>query len=333
MDDQPLTRRARRLAAAAARGQAETATPEPVPAAQPVPVATAPLPVPTGAAADGRGRRREPAAPSRAGRNLPAAIGVGVGLAALVVLSLAFRKEAFVALVVVALSVGVWELTGAFAQRRIAVPFVPVLVGTVGMSVSAYAGGAEALLVAFVLTTLAVLVWRVLEQPEGAVRDVAAGVFTAAYGPFLAGFAVLMLAEPDGVWRIVTFILVAICSDIGGYVFGVIWGRHAMAPSVSPKKSWEGLAGSVVFSVVGGVAAVVLCLGGPWYAGIPVGVAAVVTATVGDLSESLLKRDLGIKDMGSILPGHGGLMDRIDSLLPTAPVMYLLLAVLVPAGG
>jgi phosphatidate cytidylyltransferase len=199
--------------------------------------------------------------------------------------------------------------------------------------VSAYVLGPEALLVAFVLTTLAVLVWRVLDQPEGAVRDVAAGVFTAAYGPFLAGFAVLMLAEPDGVWRIITFILVAICSDIGGYVFGVLWGRHPMAPSVSPKKSWEGAAGSVVFSVVAAVLAVRFFLDGPWYAGIPVGIAAVVTATVGDLSESLLKRDLGIKDMGSILPGHGGLMDRLDSLLPTAPVMYLLLATLVPAGG
>ncbi len=361
MDDPPLTRRARRLAEAAARAQVEAtaapvrdpgaprpparfpaaaARPQPAPDPEPAPepvalaqLAPVTMPVATGAVADARRRRREPAAASRAGRDLPAAIGVGVGLGALVVASLAFRKEAFVAVVVVALSVGVWELTGAFAQRRIRVPFVPVLVGTVGMSVSAYAGGAEALLVAFVLTTLAVLVWRVLEQPEGAVRDVAAGVFTAAYGPFLAGFAVLMLAEPDGAWRIVTFILVAICSDIGGYVFGVIWGKHPMAPSVSPKKSWEGLAGSVVFSVVGGVAAVVLCLDGPWYAGIPVGVAAVVCATVGDLSESLLKRDLGIKDMGSILPGHGGLMDRIDSLLPTAPVLYLLLALLVPAGG
>ena len=291
------------------------------------------MPVPSGADDAYRRRRRESTAPSRAGRNLPAAIGVGVGLGALVVASLAFRKEAFVAVVVVAIAIGVWELTGAFAARRIAVPLVPVLVGTAGMAVSAYVGGSEALLVAFVLTTLAVLVWRLLDQPDGAVRDVAAGVFTAGYAPFLAGFAILMLAEPDGVWRIVTFILVAICSDIGGYVFGVLWGRHPMAPSVSPKKSWEGLVGSFVFSTVAAVAAVILFLDGPWYAGVAVGLAAVVTATVGDLSESLLKRDLGIKDMGNLLPGHGGLMDRLDSLLPTAPVMYLLLALLVPAAA
>lgn len=306
--------------------------PVPVDDVEEVPPPAPAMPVPSGADAAYR-RRREPSAPSRAGRNLPAAIGVGVGLGAVVVASLAFRKEAFVAVVVVAIAIGVWELTGAFAARRIAVPLVPVLVGTAGMAVSAYVGGSEALLVAFVLTTLAVLVWRLLDQPDGAVRDVAAGVFTAGYAPFLAGFAVLMLAEPDGVWRIVTFILVAICSDIGGYVFGVLWGRHPMAPSVSPKKSWEGLAGSFVFSTVAGVAAVLLFLDGPWYAGVAIGLAAVVTATVGDLSESLLKRDLGIKDMGSLLPGHGGLMDRLDSLLPTAPVMYLLLALLVPAAA
>lgn len=365
----PLTRRARREAERAAREAAEREAterqavepqpepqPEPEPEPQPEPVGVvatralerpvrpvpvddveevppAPaMPVPSGADAAYR-RRREPSAPSRAGRNLPAAIGVGVGLGAVVVASLAFRKEAFVAVVVVAIAIGVWELTGAFAARRIAVPLVPVLVGTAGMAVSAYVGGSEALLVAFVLTTLAVLVWRLLDQPDGAVRDVAAGVFTAGYAPFLAGFAVLMLAEPDGVWRIVTFILVAICSDIGGYVFGVLWGKHPMAPSVSPKKSWEGLAGSFVFSTVAGVAAVLLFLDGPWYAGVAIGLAAVVTATVGDLSESLLKRDLGIKDMGSLLPGHGGLMDRLDSLLPTAPVMYLLLALLVPVAA
>jgi len=365
MDDPTPTGRARRLAEAGARTEVDgtahgPAGPGPVlhdrVAGPPRPAATfpaavvrpdpralrqaealaepAPMPVVSGADADvaARRRRREPPAPSRAGRNLPAAIGVGVGLGAVVVASLAFRKEAFVVVVVIALSVGVWELAGSFATRRIDVPLVPVLVGTVGMSVSAYALGPEALLVAFVLTTLAVLLWRVLDQPEGAVRDVAAGVFTAAYGPFLAGFAVLMLAEPDGVWRIVTFILVAICSDVGGYVFGVLWGKHPMAPSVSPKKSWEGAAGSVVFSVVAAVVAVSLFLDGPWYAGIPVGVAAVVTATVGDLSESLLKRDLGIKDMGSILPGHGGVMDRLDSLLLSAPVCWVLLHLLVPVG-
>lgn len=304
------------------------------------PAAAALVPVATGAqpgAPSRRSRRSRqeasPAPTSRAGRDLPAAIAVGVGLGVVAAASLFLRREAFVALVAVALCLAVWELHQAFAARRITVPVVPLLIGTVGMQVSAYAGGREGLLVAFVLTALGLLVWRVVDGAQGAVRDVAAGVFTAAYGPLLAGFAVLMVAEEDGAWRIFTFIVVAICSDIGGYAFGVRWGRHPLAPSVSPKKSWEGLAGSVLFSMVAGVATVTLTLDGRWWAGLVLGAAAVVTATVGDLSESLLKRDLGIKDMGSILPGHGGIMDRIDSLLPTAPVTYLLLLVLVPVGG
>jgi phosphatidate cytidylyltransferase len=273
------------------------------------------------------------AAPSRAGRNLPAAIGVGVGLIGLLVGSLLVRREAFVALTALAIVLAVWELAGAFAARSLRVPVVPVAVGSVGMLVSAYAAGDEALLAAFGLTVLAVVLWRVLDGVDGAVRDAAAGVFSAAYVPFLAGFAMLMLAAEDGALRVLVFVLVTVASDIGGYAIGVFLGRHPLAPSVSPKKSWEGLGGSAGLCLVVGTASVAWLLGGPWWAGTLVGAAAVLTATAGDLAESLLKRDLGIKDMGSLLPGHGGVMDRLDSLLPTAPVVYLLLALLVPAAG
>ena len=276
-------------------------------------------------------RREARGGAGRAGRNLPVAVGVGVGLGGLIIASLFVRKEGFVLVCAVAVAISVWELTQAFAARRIHVPLVPVVVGSLGMLVSAFAAGEEALLVAFVLTALGLLVWRVLEGLDGAVRDVAAGVFVAAYVPFLAGFAMLMLAADDGAQRIVVFVLVTVASDVGGYAVGAVWGRHPMAPSVSPKKSWEGSAGSVLFCLAAGVGSVVWLLDGSWWAGALVGLAAVVTATVGDLSESLLKRDLGIKDMGSFLPGHGGVLDRLDSLLPTAPVVYLLLAILVPA--
>lgn len=320
------------------------ATTTPVPAALAVPSVSAAPSVPAAAesstltpdAAVPGGRRarraaREAGKPGgRAGRNLPAAIGVGVALGVVVLASLFIRKEAFVAVVALAVALSVWELTQAFHGRRIAVPLVPVLVGSLGMVVSAFAAGEEALLVAFTLTALALMLWRVVEGVEGAVRDVAAGIFTAAYVPFLAAFTMLMLAQDDGPRRIIVFILVTIASDIGGYAVGVVAGRHPMAPSVSPKKSWEGLAGSVAACLLAGVLSVTLLLDGSWWAGALVGLAAVATATVGDLSESLLKRDLGIKDMGSLLPGHGGMLDRIDSLLPTAPVVYLLLAVLVP---
>ncbi len=303
-----------------------------------------PLPVPTGAHTDepgtasaraldtadaahvGETGRRRP----KAGRNLPAAIAVGVTLGALCIGSLFWIRELFGILLLAAVAQGARELVDAFRQRDIHVPLIPILVGTLGMAVSAYWGGPQALFYALILTCLAVLAWRVLDQGDGLVRDVAAGVFVAGYVPYLAGFAVLMLAAPDGPWRILTMIAVPVFGDIGGYVFGVLWGRHPMAPSVSPKKSWEGLAGSMVFGIGAALVCMLFGLGGPWWGAIVIGVCAVVTGVLGDLSESLLKRDLGIKDMGTLLPGHGGVLDRIDSLLPTAPVMYLLLALIVP---
>lgn len=288
------------------------------------------------AEAAGLALRTQTRPPSRAGRNLPAAIGIGVGLGGAVIASLAFRKELFGLILTAAVIMGILELHRSFAARQVRIPLVPVLVGTGAMQLCAYLLGAEALLISFVLVGTAILAWELWgarRSSSGAavVRDMAAGVFVLAYLPFLAGFAMLLLAEPDGAWRIVTMLLVPICSDIGGYVFGVLWGRHPMAPSVSPKKSWEGMAGSMLFGLVAAVLVVTLALDGSWWAGVLVGICAVITATVGDLSESLLKRDLGIKDMGSILPGHGGVLDRIDSLLPTAPVVYLLLTLLVPA--
>jgi phosphatidate cytidylyltransferase len=139
----------------------------------------------------------------------------------------------------------------------------------------------------------------------------------------------VMLAAPDGPDRIVVFILAVVMSDIGGYTAGVLLGKHKMAPKVSPKKSWEGFAGSVLFGAVATVVSVQLLLAGTWWQGLAIGVVAVLTATVGDLTESLLKRDLGVKDMGRLLPEHGGIMDRLDSLLPTAPVVALLLVAVV----
>lgn len=139
-----------------------------------------------------------------------------------------------------------------------------------------------------------------------------------------------MLAEPDGTRRVIVFILVTIASDIGGYAAGVLAGKHPMAPSVSPKKSWEGFAGSAAACMFVGALSVPLLLGGSWWAGLLVGVIAVCMATLGDLTESMIKRDLGVKDLGTILPGHGGLMDRIDSLLLCAPGVWFGLLALVP---
>jgi phosphatidate cytidylyltransferase len=265
----------------------------------------------------------------RAGRNLPAAVASGAGLGAVVLASLVIRKEAFVVVVAAAVCVVLWELTQALAERDLHVPLVPVLVGAIGMLVAAFSAGGQALAVCFVLTAVGVVVWRASEGPHGALRDVAAGLFVSAYAPLLAGFAMVMLAADDGPWRVLTFVIVTICSDIGGYAAGVLTGRHPMARSVSPKKSWEGFVGSVVACVVAGALTVTLMLDGPWWGGLLLGAAVVLAATLGDLGESMLKRDLGIKDMGSLLPGHGGVADRLDSLLVSAPVAWLLLHVLV----
>ncbi|MFL6100697.1 MAG: phosphatidate cytidylyltransferase [Actinomycetales bacterium] len=268
--------------------------------------------------------------PSRAGRNLPAAVAVGLVLGVFVIASLFVRKEAFVVLATLAIVVAVWELTEALAVRGIAVPLVPVAVGAVGMLVAAFAAGGQALAVCFTLTGLGVIAWRVAEGHEGAVRDVAGGLFVAAYVPLLGGFTMLLLSPRDGPWRELACIILVVGSDTGGYVVGVLLGRHPMAPSVSPKKSWEGFAGSVAACVLLGTGLVVLFLDGSWWAGAVTGLAAVAAATVGDLGESLIKRDLGIKDMSSLLPGHGGVLDRIDSLLFAAPVVWLMLHALVP---
>ena len=270
---------------------------------------------------------------TRSGRDLPVATVVGVGLLLAVVASLFIRKEVFVAVALLAVGAALWELGQAFARRDIHLPLLPLLVGSVGILVSAYVAGSEALLVSFMLTAGGVVVWRVLDgDGSAALRDSTAGIFAAAYLPFLAGFVMLMLMMPDGARRVLLFVLLAVASDVGGYVAGVLLGRHPLAPSVSPKKTWEGLAGSVVLSCVVGAVGIGWGFSANPLIGVGLGLATVTTATIGDLSESLIKRDLELKDMGTLLPGHGGVLDRIDSMLLTAPVVYLVLLVSLPVG-
>lgn len=269
--------------------------------------------------------------PSRAGRDLPAAIAVGVGLGALIVGTLLWWKPSFLILVTVVVVIASLELVTALQSGRISAPVVPVLVGALSLSPVAYLWGSAALATAYVLTCVLILLWRAAAGTQGAARDIAGGIFITSYVALLAALTSLILAEPDGAARMIVFLLVATMSDIGGYAVGVLFGRRPMVPSVSPKKSWEGFAGSVLTCVVAASLAVPLLLGGPWWAGILLGVPVAFFATVGDLAESTLKRDLGIKDMGNLLPGHGGVMDRLDSLLVTAPVAWILLGLLVPA--
>ncbi|MEV6485437.1 phosphatidate cytidylyltransferase [Streptomyces sp. NPDC051576] len=266
-----------------------------------------------------------------AGRDLGAAIGVGVGLGAVIIASLFVVKAVFIGVIAVAVVVGLWELTSRLQERKgIKAPLVPLAVGGAAMVVAGYVRGAEGAWVAMALTALAVLVWRMTEPPEGYLKDVTAGVFAAFYVPFLATFVALMLTADDGAWRVMTFLLLTVVSDTGAYAVGWRFGTHKLAPRISPGKTREGLFGAVSFAMVAGA----LCMqflidDGSWWQGLVLGLAVAASATLGDLGESMIKRDLGIKDMGTLLPGHGGIMDRLDSLLPTAPVVWLLMVLFV----
>ncbi|RAJ63499.1 phosphatidate cytidylyltransferase [Streptomyces sp. Amel2xB2] len=263
----------------------------------------------------------------RAGRDLRAAIGVGVGLGVVILAALFFYKPVFLGVIVVAVVVGLWELTSRLTERKeIHAPLVPLAVGGAAMVTAGYLRGPEGAWVVMALTTLAVLAWRMTESPDEYLRDVTAAVFATFYVPFLATFVALLLAADDGPWRVLTFLLLTVVSDTGAYAVGWRFGRHKLAPNISPGKTREGLGGAIAFSMAAGA----LCMqflidGGVWWQGLLLGLAVAVTATLGDLGESMMKRDLGIKDMGTLLPGHGGIMDRLDSLLPTAPVVWLIL--------
>ncbi|MZG16295.1 phosphatidate cytidylyltransferase [Streptomyces sp. SID5914] len=269
-----------------------------------------------------------------AGRDLGAAIGVGVGLGVVIIASLFVVKAVFVGVIAVAVVVGLWELTSRLQERKgIKAPLVPLAIGGAAMVVAGYAREAEGAWVAMALTALAVLVWRMTEPPEGYLRDVTAGLFAAFYVPFLATFVAMMLAADDGAWRVLVFLILTVVSDTGAYAVGWRFGKKKLAPRISPGKTREGLLGAVAFAMVAGALCVQFLIDdGTWWQGLLLGLVVAISATLGDLGESMIKRDLGIKDMGTLLPGHGGIMDRLDSLLPTAPVVWLLLVIFVGSG-
>jgi phosphatidate cytidylyltransferase len=268
----------------------------------------------------------------RTGRNLPVAIAVGAGLGGLVILTLLTVKATFLLYMGITVIIALVELTTAFARRDINIPVIPVAAGGAAMVTCMYWLGPRDALAALALTVIAVFAWRLPGGAPGYVKDMTSGVFAIAYLPLPAIFVAAMLVPADGPRRVLTFIILTICSDIGGYFAGITLGRHPMAPAISPKKTWEGFAGSVVACLAAGALCLPLLLHGHAWQGLLTGAAAVLAATLGDLVESMIKRDLDIKDMGTVLPGHGGILERLDSLLVCAPVVWLLLLAFIPAG-
>ncbi|WP_236794014.1 phosphatidate cytidylyltransferase [Amycolatopsis sp. GM8] len=268
--------------------------------------------------------------PSRAGRDLPAAIGVALLLGAAILVSLLTVRYLFIGVIAAAMAVGTIEFAQAVRRAaNIRLALIPLLVGGQAMIWLTWPFGLEGALIAFALTVLACLLWRMPGGAAGYLRDTSTSVFVAAYIPLFASFAAMLVPPADGVGRVLTFMISVVASDTGGYAAGVLKGKHPMAPSISPKKTWEGFTGSLVAGIAAGALSVHYLLHGQFWQGVLFGLAIVLTATLGDLVESLIKRDLGVKDMGTMLPGHGGLMDRLDSMLPSAVVSWVLLSAFV----
>ncbi len=265
---------------------------------------------------------------SRAGRNLPAAIAVGLILVGIALASLYWQLWLFVVVIVAAIVIGTDELASAMRSKGIQLTKTPLLAAAVILPVLGFVAGSAQVLMGYGLLFLFTIVWRLFRHGvDDFVRDSTASGFVLAYAPLMGGFAALIAASPDGADRVVTFIALSVASDIGGYAAGVLFGKHPMAPGISPKKSWEGFAGSVTLQVILGSVMFALLLESDWWKGAIVGALMTVTATLGDFIESAIKRDLGIKDMSNLLPGHGGLMDRLDSLIPNTVVAYTLFAI------
>jgi phosphatidate cytidylyltransferase len=260
----------------------------------------------------------------KAGRNLPAATAVGIGLLLTVIASLFFDVRFFAILVAFATMLAVRELSNSLVVGLSDRMSILLQILAPAMVVSAAIAGVAGLLAAFVGSALLVLTFRLLDGQEAYVHHVTRSIFTLVYAPLLAGFAVLLSTQTDGAWKVLAFILLTAATDFGGYVAGALFGKHPMAPEISPKKSWEGFAGALVLQLIVGIALWVYVFEQPWWEGAIVGFAMMLTATIGDLIESMIKRDLGIKDMGSLLPGHGGVMDRLDSLVINSFVAWLL---------
>ena len=278
---------------------------------------------------------------AKTGRSLSQSVIFGLILGFTFLGSVLFVKELFVALIALACAAGAWELSTALRQKNWYVPRIPVTVGSALVMPLSYVGGERWQWLGVLAIVAALMLWRGVQlivshasfrrSFKEIIRDFSAAAFVVVYLPLTMSFAALIIREPahdkivDGKFWIITVVVSVILIDSSAYLFGRKLGKHPMLPKVSPKKSWEGFGVSVVFALGCAISLTLWLLQLPWWFGALIAGVILLSAVLGDFAESLIKRDLGVKDMSSWIPGHGGVMDRLDSMLPSALSGYVLM--------
>lgn len=261
----------------------------------------------------------------RAGRKLLPSIAVSIVLILAVWGALATYRVIFAAIVALAMVLGLREMVQALKTTGIELSFAALAIASLGMATAAWLGGVNGLAVATAIALPSLLALLLPNGPEGFIKSASAYALSLIYIPFLAGFLILLARPHNGLERVMTFVILIACNDTFAYLTGLALGKHNMAPKISPKKTWEGFAGSIVFTTIAGAISFNYILDAQIWIGALAGILVVISGTSGDLIESAIKRDLAIKDMGTLLPGHGGVLDRIDSILFAAPALWLAL--------
>jgi phosphatidate cytidylyltransferase len=278
---------------------------------------------------------------AQGGRSLSKSIVVGLFLAAIFLASILIYKELFILFLITATAIGAWELSTALRIKGWYVPRVPAVVGSAIIMPATYYGGPVVQWLVSIGIVAALIVWRTVhllwERRKTnfqtflrTIRDFGAAAFLVIYLPLSLSFSMLLLRRPeDGAFWVLTFVTTVALIDSAGYLFGRVFGKHKLAPGVSPKKTWEGLLASIVFGSATAISLTIFLLQAPWWVGLILAASIILAAVFGDLAESLIKRDLGVKDMSKLLPGHGGMMDRLDSMLPASLMTYLVMVVFI----
>jgi len=279
--------------------------------------------------------------PSGTTRSLSKSILVGLALGSIFLLSVLVYKELFIGLAALAAGLGAWELSTALRGSGWYVPRVPSVVGAVVIMPFTYFGGASAQWLTALAIVASLILWRTVhllwerrqeltQTVLATLRDFAASAFLVIYLPLMTSFTMLLLRREDGAQWVLILVVTVAMIDTLGYLVGRKLGRHKMAPGVSPKKSVEGLIASISAGLVFAVMLSTIFWNLPVIAGLMLAALILLSAVFGDLAESLIKRDLGIKDMSHLLPGHGGIMDRLDSILPSALIVYIFATYIFP---